>query len=471
MQSPVRMLVSFVILVGLGYLTFRVISSTARVLPSCPRCNVILISNDALSAKHLETYGYDKPTSPLLKELSEERGIVFERAIAQAPWTLPSHTAMFTGRYPSEFGIWLPTDKLTQDAKTIAETLQERGYQTHAISPGIFVQPEWGLDQGFATFEGTIDRPPDGDHVPAIFDQGLAWIEQQTQEPFFLFLHSWHVNSPYTPSDEALAAIGVQDVPDVFFPNIVQVNTKPGGATDQDNEQFRIAYDAEVRELDTAFADFLGKLDASEVGENTVVIFTSDHGEEFGEHGLTGFHAQLYDETIRVPLIYFFPGGKGKRVPGAVEIRGIPSSILKLAGLDPEPVFEAPAHQEASKQAPADLVARSAALLGRHNIFDILRKYATTIGRTIHPTERTAPLTEPYAASAQSMVWQIIRNFDGTHELYNLLEDPEELSNRFPEWSSLPTEQRREALKIIDVLGGDVPVPCGLYCSGEENAQ
>jgi len=127
-----------ILLVLLGIFVFR--GSDRDFATSdidCVGCNVILISIDTLGAEHLGLYGYDVPTSPFLDKISGERGIVFNNAIAQASWTLPSHAAMLTSLYPEEMGIWLSTDALPQEAKTIAEVLKENNFITQAFSNGL----------------------------------------------------------------------------------------------------------------------------------------------------------------------------------------------------------------------------------------------------------------------------------------------------------------------------------------------
>ena len=175
---------------------------------SCPDCNVILISIDTLGAKHLGLYGGIRNTSPFLDTIAAERGIVFENAIAQASWTLPSHTAMLTGQYPADLGMWTPNDALPTEAKTIAEALQENGYQTQAFSNGSFIQPEWGFDQGFDSFSGNLAFKYWND-ASQIFDEASEWLRASQNERFFLFIHSYHAHSPFTPTLESLKSLGI----------------------------------------------------------------------------------------------------------------------------------------------------------------------------------------------------------------------------------------------------------------------
>lgn len=434
----------------------------------CSGCNVILISVDTLGAKHLGLYGYGKPTSPFLDKLAKERGIVFENAISHSSWTLPSHAAMLTGRYPAEINVWKAIDALPPDAKTIAESLKENGYYTQAFSYGLFVQPEWGFDQGFDGFSGAISTE-EWDDIPRIFDEALLWLRQNQKQPFFLFLRPWQVHDPYTPSEKAIAAIGEKRAEVIRIRDIVAVNRKEGGATRGDIELFRTAYDAEIRELDDGIRDFFEGLNSLGLLENTVVIVTGDHGEEFGEHGTVGAHVGLYNEVIHVPLIFIIPSVRPARVAAIAELRAIPPTLLDILGLRKDTAF--PAESLFSRSSTEKNIALSSSALDREYFLGVAEKaYAAfgQIGKSIFPKPRQKEWDEPYASSVRNAKWHLIKNESGEFELYNLEEDPNELNNLFPSWAAMNSEDRREVLQLFQAIGSDVPVPCGIYCVGSE---
>lgn len=439
--------------------------------PECKKCNVILVSVDTLGAKHLGLYGYDRETSPFLDEFSKERGVVFDNAIAQAPWTLPSHAAMLTSQYPAELGVWTATDALPAETKTIAEVLKEQGFTTQAFSNGAFVQPEWGFDQGFDGFSGSLSVK-DWDDVPNIFRDAIKWVTDNDREPFFLFIRSFHVHDPYTPSEDALLALGETETSEVHINDIVKANTRAEGPTKEDAVRFSDLYDGEIRELDEALSEFFQGLDRLGLLENTMVIITADHGEEFGEHGTAGFHVALYEETIHVPLIFFIPNAQARRVAEVVEIRTLPPTIVDVLGLEQEPYYEAESAFSHLTEEKQEGVAITTSALERDTIFRIIENAYANIeqfGKTIFPKPRVEEWENSFSSSARSARWHLIRNFNGTFELYDVMADPGEQNNLFPSWTELPSEDRREALVVLRALGSDVPIPCGIYCPSDNN--
>jgi len=440
--------------------------SPAQTPMRCSNCNVILISIDTLGAKHLGLYGYDVPVSPFLDEISKERGIVFDNAISQAPWTLPSHAAMLTSRYPAELNIWTPIDALAKEVKTIAEVLKENGLITQAFSYGAFVQPEWGFDQGFDGFSGSLSQN-DWDDVPLIFENSIEWIQENHREQFFLFIHSFHVHDPYTPSPEAVEKISATKISEVYINDIVKANVSPSGPSEEISAEFRKAYDGEIRELDEALRYFFQELDLLGLTDNTVVIFTADHGEEFGEHGTSGFHIALYNETIHVPLIMFIPGTQAQRVRTVSEIRALPPTIIDILNLNQEPFFQVESLLVGVMEEDLEKVALTTTAQKRGEVFSIIEDAYANIeqfGKTIFPKPREKEWEGLYSSSARSYRWHIILNFDGTFELYDLLSDYSEQNNLFPLWAELPSEDRREALIVLRALSADIPIPCGIYC-------
>ena len=439
---------------------------------SCPDCNVILISIDTLGAKHLGLYGGIRNTSPFLDTIAAERGIVFENAIAQASWTLPSHTAMLTGQYPADLGMWTPNDALPTEAKTIAEALQENGYQTQAFSNGSFIQPEWGFDQGFDSFSGHL-TPEYWDDVPNIFEQSRDWLSTTGGTPFFLFIHSFHVHDPYTPSQEAMEALGEKGIKDVHISEIVEANTKKGGPTKEDADTFRAAYHGEIRELDDALRAFFQELENSDLLENTIVILTADHGEEFGEHGTVGFHVSLYDETIRVPLIYFLPNTKAKRIAEVVEIRSIPGTIVDLLELPSrKPLFQdtslLPLMHGESKGGRIALSTTGQKRDAVMNIIEDAYQNLGEFGKTVFPEPREEEWENPFASSARSAKWHLIRNMDDSTELYDVSADPEEQIDLSSSWQDLDAEDRKEIFKLFQILDINPKIPCRPYCPPDD---
>ena len=160
--------------------------------PLCKKCNVILISIDTLGAKHTSVYNPSLDTTVFLKKIADEQGIVFDHAYSQAPWTLPSHTAMLTGLYPWDAHIYEKNDKLPQSVYTIAEELNDHGYQTAAFSDGAFAQPDWGFNQGFQEFKGSL-KEKDWNDLPRMFNDASAWLEKRKDDTKPFFCYSAHL--------------------------------------------------------------------------------------------------------------------------------------------------------------------------------------------------------------------------------------------------------------------------------------
>lgn len=428
----------------------------------CEQCNIILISIDTLGAKHLGLYGYNRPTSPFLDQISRERGIIFDNAISQAPWTLPSHASMFTSRYPEELNIWSPVDALPSSAKTITEVLHENSFITQAFSYGAFIQPPWGFDRGFDGFSGN-SSVENWDDVPKIFNEAVEWLREYRDESFFLFIRSFHVHDPYTPAAWSRVVIGEDgEIPEVHIDNIVEVNKRKEGATTKEIERFRTAYDAEIRELDAALRKFFQELATLGILDNTVVILTSDHGEEFGEHGTTGFHVALYDETIHVPLIFFLPDTKAMRIDKVVEIRSIPSTILDILGLSPESAFDT---ESLFSDIANNGVALSITGMERDTIFQNVEKMYELLGQageTWFPEPREEEWNDFSSISARSKRWHLIYDTEGKRELYDLLADPGERVNLYPLWSRFSVTDQKEIIILFAALGVEAPCvePC-----------
>jgi len=312
---------------------------------------VILISIDALRADHLGPYGYDRPTTPFLDRLAA-RATVFENAFAQVPSTLPSHMSMFTGLYPSEHEVHPPSSVLSDQIRTLPEVLRKAGFRTFGHTEGGYVQGGYGFARGF---EEWTDTPYAHDtDVERTFRAGLDSLAKvRPDERFFLFVHSYTVHDPYEPPP------AYRDLPwmgprpagafDPTGPNFASYNLQLLDATPAAIEWYRGLYDAGIRYMDDQLAAFFGELERMGLDRDTVVILTSDHGEELGEHGRL-VHTQAYPECLHIPLIVVAPGRGGARVARVVETVDYAPTIYELTGV----------------QAPPDLPGRSrAADLGR----------------------------------------------------------------------------------------------------------
>jgi arylsulfatase A-like enzyme len=300
-----------------------------------PTRGVILISIDALRADHLSAYGYERQTSPFLEELAR-RSTVFERAYAQVPSTLPSHMSMFTGLYPAEHGVFPPSSILAPEVRTLPEILQHAGFRTAGHSEGGYVQGGYGFRRGFT--EWTDDAYTADTDVERTFGRGVDFLRTvKSGERFFLFLHTYTVHDPYTPPDAFAKAFWPgPPPPGVGGPtgaHFAAVNAGLVEATPAAIDYWKALYDGSILYLDDRLRVFFGELDRLGLAGETTVVFTSDHGEEFYEHGRL-VHTQIYPECLHIPLIVVNPAQKaGTRVGELVQTIDFAPTIYDLAGV------------------------------------------------------------------------------------------------------------------------------------------
>jgi len=307
-----------------------------------PRVNVVLISIDTLRPDHLGCYGYAAPSSPRIDEFCQE-SVVFRQAIAQAPSTLHSHASILSSLLPHHHqATWGGKTRLPVEALTLAEVLQQNGFSTAAFTGGGQMDRVFGLDQGFDLYD-----QPGQEHFLGTVQRGIEWLDSQAREPFLLFLHSYEVHHPYTPSQENLELFEQAysgSLPDEISIDVLrEINNGERALEEGDLAHIIAAYDAEIRSVDAAFGVLIDALKERDLYGETLIVFTSDHGEEFGEHGIIGWHSHtLYDELLRIPLIFKLPASRqaGTVVEELVRGLDIPPTVVGEVGLKIPPEFE-----------------------------------------------------------------------------------------------------------------------------------
>lgn len=294
---------------------FLTLIFSAHALWSAPMRppNVLLVSVDTLRADRLGCYGYAGAATPVIDSLAA-RGVLFERAYAQAPMTRPSHASILTGLLPFEHGIRdnfsLPLDS---SIPTLAQVMKGAGYATAGFPSTVILSSQSGLNRGFDFYLGSFS--PGRQSNPEFFssfqkpagwtaDAGIKWIEQNASQRFFVFLHFYDPHSEYTPPEP--------------------YRTKFAGRP----------YDGEIAYVDAQLGRVIECLDRLKIRENTLIVFCSDHGEGLGEHGEEEHLFFLYNTTLRVPLIINWPGGvpAGRRVSEQVSLVDIMPTVATLAG-------------------------------------------------------------------------------------------------------------------------------------------
>jgi hypothetical protein len=309
----------------------------------CGDCNVILVSIDTLRADHLGCYGYVPPTSPAI-DAFRKSGVLFSTAIAHAPSTEPSHASMFTSLIPYHHGAWrarhLP---ISPDVPTLPEILARAGFRTASYNGGGQVGGSLGFGRGFEVYESAkAGQDRFADRVAAT----IGWIKANAGERFFVFLHTYEVHAPYVPERRHLELFDrgyAGTLPAEISPTLLRdINEGRTRIDEADLRHIVAAYDADVRSMDEAFGTLIRFLREADLFDRTLVVFTSDHGEEFGEHGSVGQHSHtLYDELLRVPLIVKLPRGgfAGRTVEEQVGGIDLLPTILDVVGVASDAPF------------------------------------------------------------------------------------------------------------------------------------
>jgi arylsulfatase A-like enzyme len=317
------------------------VGASACEAPSRP--NVVIVVLDTTRADVLSTYGNAIATTPNLDAVAAE-GARFQHAYATGFWTLPSHASIFTGHYPSVHGATSETNELPSDADTLAEVLKRAGWRTGAFVSNPWVSRERGFAQGFETFE-EVWRPRAG--VPHEDRGGIAlaraWLSERSErrEPFLLFLNLNTAHMPYAPDPQVLQRLHPRPRPLERRAHLQKITgTWRHLAGDEpldavDFEMLRELYEAEIAMTDSLLGELIDELRRAGVLDETLVVVTSDHGENLGDHGMIDHMLSLYDATVRVPLILRYPPRvpPGQLVEELASLVDVAPTVLDACGL------------------------------------------------------------------------------------------------------------------------------------------
>ena len=290
------------------------------------RPNVVVVVIDTLRADHLPTYGYARNTAPFLAELAS-RSVTFEAAQSASAWTAPATASIFTSLYPFQHGVttgFMVTERLQEgdasfelnripdELETMPEAMKRAGYSTWAVTGNVNIGAAMGFFDGF-DFHHNFSQDMTAKELSAKVERWKPRLEEQA--PYFLYVHYLDPHAPYRPN-------------------------KPWFDPATEGLARRIsAYDSEI-----AFTDsMIGALYRSFGWDrDTIVVVTSDHGEEFGDHGGKGHSETLYSEMLSVPLIVSFPGGEfaGRRIQEPVGTIDVLPTLRELVGLPPDLIAE-----------------------------------------------------------------------------------------------------------------------------------
>jgi arylsulfatase A-like enzyme len=470
---------------------------TTRPVPPAGSPNVLLIVLDTVRADHLSLYGYPRATSRTLEHLAE-RGIRFDEARATAPWTLPSHASLFTGRWPHELDAQWVTP-LRGDFPTLAGYLGSRGYATAGfVANTEYCSYDTGLDRGFTHYEDyVLDLPhlrplrtallverawngvatlslllrerltpgqplharvqsliqwllaPNRKDAGSINREFLDWLAHRPEpgRPFFAFLNYFDAHSPYLPPEGAGFRFGPGPRTLADYTLLVEQwkTIDKGSLIPHYRELVRDSYDNCLAYLDGRLGELFETLHRRGVLDRTVVIVTADHGEELGEHNLFEHGESLYRPEIRVPLLIVVPSGsQAPRVAReTVSLRDLPATIVDLAGLGAGAPFPGRALTRLWR-APSP--GATTDLCDDEGVISEL-----TGPNPTNPSHGRSPAARgPLVSLAEGDYVYIRHEWDGREQLFHQREDPDELSNLARDATMQPVlERMRQRLDQI----------------------
>lgn len=305
--------------------------------------NVILISLDTLRAEHLGCYGYKKETSPNLDKFVDD-SVIFLNCFSTAPSTLRAHMSLMTALNPIGHQVYTQLDKLNPQILTLADILRVNGYLCAAFTGGARVSTAFGFSKGFDHYHENRSPWLQKDTPEQLLKKSLQWLERNRNKKFFLFLHTYQPHDPYW-NDSAYGQFFL-DKNDKWkrielfkylskIESLLPFSLIP--LPEEERNNLVALYDGEIRYTDECLIKpLIIRLKKLELYNNTMIIITSDHGEEFYEHGMWMHGGQLYNELIKIPLIIKFPKSKykGKRVKKNVRIIDILPTVLKELNID-----------------------------------------------------------------------------------------------------------------------------------------
>ena len=416
--------------------------------------NIILISIDTIRSDHLSLYGYPLNTSPNLDEFAKD-AVVFDNAISPSIWSISSISSIFTGKYLSHHNVSVLNQKLNSEETTLAEILKAKGYNTAGFTSIVYTKAKYGLSQGFITYKDRIDffefahtfewfglrqtltaffpnykslMKQDGDKsAPEVNKDVFRWLDENKNEPFFMFIDYGDPHSQYTSGKEYRTTNDTRSDSELFR----DYKNQKGNENVLKNiiDTLINFYDSEIMYVDHHIRKLLNKLDELDIKNNTVIIITADHGIGFGEHGyfVDGGGITMYQEKIHVPLIVYYPKEfEPRRIEKSVSTADIMPTILDMLKIE----------------VPADIDGVSLVPLIENGSYN--RKYVVSekFGRPgIEAIE--------YTIAIISGDWKLIEVKPKIETipsaLYNLRTDPKEQRNLYHSY----VEKRNELQKYI----------------------
>ncbi len=280
--------------------------------------NLLVITLDTVRADRLGVYGYKTAATPNLDRLARQ-GVMFENCFSPVPLTLAAHSSIFTGKYPLGHHVrGNGSYALPEQEITLAERMKDIGYNTFGVISSFVLLAKFGLQQGFDLYDDSLNSHKMYNNytseitAPDVYNKFLQWFVKQDQKPFFAWIHLYDAHEPYAPPRKFIDRFG----------------KSPSNR-----------YDGEIAFVDEAVGKIIEALEKKNVLDNTLIVIMGDHGEAFGEHLEYGHGIFCYDETLKVPLIFYNRQAlpkKGLRVKNRVNLVDIYPTLLELFGMEPQ---------------------------------------------------------------------------------------------------------------------------------------
>jgi arylsulfatase A-like enzyme len=335
----------------------RLIDGTRRPPPppaSRPRAihKILFLTIDTLRSDAVSTLNPAAPPTPSLDALASD-SVVFTRAYSPAPWTLPSFVSMMTGVAPPVHGVRTPALRIPDPLPTLAERLRDSGYVTAAIGHNPWLRPRHGMSRGFESYD-VCPRDDFGRSLgsrllarlfprrlkptlttPEITDLAGAWLREHARDDFFLWLHYFDPHGPYAPPEAYRPREKPPEGMGYTFGGAPAIRMGSLVISPPQRKWARELYDGGVRYVDDNVGRITEELKRLGIYDETLIVFASDHGEEFWEHGSFEHGHTLYDELLRVPLFVKLPGQATRfRQDHRASTGGIHATILELCGIE-----------------------------------------------------------------------------------------------------------------------------------------
>ncbi|MCZ6872385.1 MAG: sulfatase [bacterium] len=420
------------------------------------RPNVLVLMLDTARAQNFSCYGYKRSTTPYIDAIAAE-GVVFEQAIAPGCWSLPSQVSLLSGMFPIKHGAHELHLRYDHPYPLLPEILRQAGYHTLGISPNSWMSDEFGVTHGFDTYlklwqywqtmpADTAQSPlaqkvnqlysryvfPSRNRARHVNGHLMKHLDRMT-EPFFGYCIFWDMHLPYHPRGKHRTTwlpAGVTR-PQARRVNRSHLRYFAGQApmSDDDFNILRACYDGALATIDEEIGRLVADLRRRNVLDHTMLIITSDHGENLGEHGLMSHAYSLHDTLIHVPLIIRYPErfAAGQRVAHQVQLTDILPTILDVAQLKAPQI-------RAELQGESLLAPTPDAIMDRYAYAELLSPHPsmqTVNRRNDFPADTPRPEYDHALRCLRTLTHKLIWASDGQHALYDLQADPHETTNRF----------------------------------------